>query len=165
MPHAHACRRRHRVVAWINFNEGDEIGEIAYDGAWNAPATTRIPLAALAAPSPGLAMTDTCGSTTISIYLGLIGVSTDPDGNGSVSIEELFSGWEADTVYGIGQGVFVESTEGCEQDDLFPGGILTGRHVYSGNESTFFQLADGLPIELTTCAPGTAACTALDGPV
>lgn len=159
------------AFAWFGYDgdTGSPVAEVAYDVAWPAPSVTPITLADLAPPSADrYEVGFECGGTMIGpAALGWFVVSSDPDGDGSVSESEFLDFMDSafpTTSYGIAQALILDSPVGCESATAVPGGILAGRHIYRANEDATYTLADGMEITLTTCAPGTAACEQLDRP-
>ena len=155
------------VVAWfvIGGDAGDSY-QIALDQPWAAAPLTHIALADLAAPDGSFYVSMPCGSTPADAAIAVAALIDDPDDSGDISVSELRVAGEAGWIYGIAQGIVLESPLGCATPtDELPSGILVGRHAYAGNEHTAFTPTGGAPVPFTTCAPMSPACGDLEGPI
>src|SRR5262245_46571462 len=156
------------AVAWIVIggDGADDQAQIAFDVPWTAAPLTRVGLPQLAAPDLAFVHPMTCGAGPIDFAIAVAGVFDDPDDSGDLTGAEFLAAVQLGLIYGIAQGIVLDAPAGCSTPtEELPAGILPGRHAYGGNEDTAFTPADGVPIPLTTCAPGTAACQGLDGPI
>lgn len=147
------------VIAWIPPEaSGDAPAQVAYDGTWTT-AVTALDLAAITIPDAAHQTAFVpCGTPGhFAIALAFIGTNVDADGDGVLTADEF----AAASVYGIFQAGIVFADVACAPTPENPAGLLTGVHVYSDTN----QLLDGVPTELQTCSPGTAACDGLDDPL
>jgi hypothetical protein len=147
------------VVLWIPpETKGDSPAQVGYDGAWTSDVTA-IDLASIAEPNvafqTGFVPCGTPGN--FGIALAVIGTNVDANTDGIITIEEF----GAAEIYGIFQAGIVYSDVACAPTPKNPAGILTGVHVYSDAQ----ELRDGVPTEMQTCSPGSAACANLDDPL
>jgi hypothetical protein len=148
------------VIAWIPPESGpdDAPAQVGYDGEWTT-AVTALDLAAITIPDAAHLTTFLpCGEVAhFGVALGLIGTDLDPNGDGSISVDEI----NAASVYGIFQEALVYADVTCPPGPDSPTGTLMGVHVYDERQGVL----DGVPTETQTCSPGTAACDQLDDPL
>lgn len=150
------------AIAWLS-EEGPNTLEIAYDVPWTAAPVTMVDLTQITPPTAAFQQPVPLECEG-ALFAGALAVlSTDPDGDGAISAEEILNG-EADfTVYGIHQEVVAWFNMACPAElPDFPEGFLEGIHVYSAD--TPVQHLDGTVTMLQTCQPGTAICDNLSDP-
>lgn len=150
------------AIAWLSTTSQTPTFEVASDQPWvNAPITM-VELAQIAVPSAAVQFSG-IPSCTSKMGAGIAVLSTDPDGNGAISGEEIANGRSDHSIYGVHKQVIAWFSDACAPNPPdFPEGFEAGIHVYTAD--TPVHRLDGTATELDTCQPGSSACDQLDGP-
>lgn len=147
------------VVAWQPAS--GNTWYIAVDRAWPSQELTELNLAEIAAPLPSWQFTGPCGAN-VRFGSATIVLSTDPDGDGSISSDEINQGYLTGNTYGIHQEIITWSDIGCGPSTNLPSGLEAGVHVY-GRDVPVMKL-DGTVTILQTCEPRSSACQNVENP-
>jgi hypothetical protein len=149
------------VVAWLPFTPGPY--QIVVDRPWDASPITQVALADVPPPDADHLTTGPCGPSETFSYAQVV-VSTDPNGDGVVTSDEIIAGYDSGDTYGIFQEVLTYSRPGCSpKPPDFPDGVRGGVHVLTAAKP--YQRIDGVVKDLETCVPNTAACNSLTNPL
>ena len=150
------------AIAWVSEATSTPIVEVAYDQPWVPAPITMIDIAHIATPSASV-QTNGIASCASSYAASLAVLSTDPDGSGSISSDEILNGIHDHSVYGIHQEMVAWFSDACAADPpSYPDGFAKGIHVYSSGRPV--HRLDGTATAFETCQPGSAACSNLNSP-